>query len=83
MIFIGAENVKEYWEVLSGYSDGYDKIHNEWSRINNLYKKVIKFIDMNFAQKYEFTVNDTLPAYLLGKMTIIYDEFDLHFCAYM
>lgn len=62
----GAENVKEYWEVLSGYSDGYDKIHNEWSRINNLYKKVIKFIDMNFAQKYEFTVNDTLPAYLLG-----------------
>lgn len=66
-MIIGAKNVEEYWEMLSGYSDGYDKINNEWSRINNLYKKIVKFISMNLAQKYEFAVNDTLPAYLLGK----------------
>ncbi|XP_029664757.1 angiotensin-converting enzyme-related protein-like isoform X2 [Formica exsecta] len=61
-----AKNVKEYWEMLSGYSDGYDKVNNEWSRINNLYKKILKFISTNLAQKHEFVVNDTLPAYLLG-----------------
>lgn len=62
----GAKTVEEYWEMLSGYSDGYDKINNEWSRINNLYKKIVKFISMNLAQKYEFAINDTLPAHLLG-----------------
>ena len=62
----GAKNVREYWEMLSGYYDGYNKIHNEWSRINNLHKKIVKFINSNLAQKHEFTVNDTLPAYLLG-----------------
>ncbi|XP_072756511.1 angiotensin-converting enzyme isoform X2 [Anoplolepis gracilipes] len=64
----GAKNVKEYWEMLSGYSDGYDKVKNEWSRINNLHKKVAKFIGTNLAQKHEFAVNDTLPAYLLGNL---------------
>lgn len=54
--------------MLSGYSDGYDKINNEWSRINNLYKKIVKFIGMNLAQKYEFAENDILPACLLGKI---------------
>ncbi|KAL6425876.1 hypothetical protein ACFW04_008893 [Cataglyphis niger] len=62
----GAKNVKEYWEMLSGYSDGYDKVSNEWSRINNLHKKILKFISTNLAQKHELVVNDTLPAYLLG-----------------
>lgn len=56
--------------MLSGYSGGYDKINSEWSRINNLHKKIIKFISTNLAQKYVITTNDTLPAYLLGKITI-------------
>lgn len=73
-MIIGAKNVKEYWEMLSGYSDGYDKVSNEWSRINNLHKKILKFISTNLAQKHEFVVNDTLPAYLLGKITIICDN---------
>lgn len=73
-LIIGAKNVREYWEMLSGYYDGYNKIYNEWSRINNLHKKIVKFINSNLAQKHEFTVNDTLPAYLLGKITIIYDN---------
>ncbi|XP_071647514.1 angiotensin-converting enzyme isoform X1 [Temnothorax longispinosus] len=64
----GMENVKEYWEMLSGYSDGYDKIHSEWSRINNLHKKIVKFISTNLARKYDITINDTLPAYLLGSL---------------
>ncbi|XP_029161512.1 angiotensin-converting enzyme-like [Nylanderia fulva] len=62
----GVKNVREYWEMLSGHHDGYNKINNEWSRINNLYKKIVKFISSNLAQKYEFTINDTIPAYLLG-----------------
>ncbi|XP_011703088.1 PREDICTED: angiotensin-converting enzyme 2-like [Wasmannia auropunctata] len=62
------ENVKEYWEMLSGYSGGYDKINGEWSRINNLYKKIVKFIGSNLARKYNITINDTLPAYLLGSL---------------
>lgn len=62
--------------MLSGYRDGYDKINSEWNRINNLYKKVIKFINANLARKYEITMNDTLP-YLLGKTKIvIFRHFD-------
>lgn len=67
---IGAKNVEEYWEMLSGYSDGYDKINSEWSRINYLHKKIVKFISRNLVRKYDIIVNDTLPAYLLGKITI-------------
>ncbi|XP_077255351.1 angiotensin-converting enzyme isoform X2 [Temnothorax americanus] len=64
----GMENVKKYWEMLSGYSDGYDKIHGEWSRIDNLHKKIVKFIGANLARKYDIAINDTLPAYLLGSL---------------
>ncbi|XP_011864339.1 PREDICTED: angiotensin-converting enzyme-like isoform X2 [Vollenhovia emeryi] len=64
----GAKNVEEYWEMLSGYSGGYDKINSEWSRINNLYGKIVKFIGTNLARKYDITINDTLPAYLLGSL---------------
>lgn len=67
---IGAKNVEEYWEMLSGYSDGYDKVNSEWSRINYLHKKIVKFISTNLARKYDIIMNDTLPAYLLGKITI-------------
>lgn len=72
-MIIGAKNVREYWEMLSGYHDGYIKIYNEWNRINNLHKKIVKFISSNLAQKYELTENDTIPAYLLGKMQLHID----------
>lgn len=58
--------------MLSGYPNGYEKINSEWSRINNLHKKIVKFISANIAQKYEMTANDTL-SYLLGK-TIVCDD---------
>ncbi|XP_018307844.1 angiotensin-converting enzyme [Mycetomoellerius zeteki] len=64
----GIKNVEEYWEMLSGYSGGYDKINSEWSRINNLHKKIVKFISTNLARKYNVTINDTLPAYLLDSL---------------
>lgn len=57
--------------MLSGYSGGYEKINSEWSRINNLHKKIVKFISTNLARKYDIIINDTLPAYLLGKISII------------
>lgn len=69
---VDVKDVKDYWEMLSGYSGGYDKIKSEWSRINNLYKKIRKFISTNLAQKYDVTINDTLPAYLLGKIATVY-----------
>ncbi|KAH0950931.1 hypothetical protein HN011_003249 [Eciton burchellii] len=62
------DNVDKYWEMLSGYTDGYDKINNEWNRINYLHRKVLKFVGMNLAKKYGITINDTIPAYLLGSL---------------
>jgi len=70
-LIVDVKNVQEYWEMLSGYSGGYDKINSEWSRINNLHKKIVKFIGKNLARKYDISINDTIPAYLLGKITIM------------
>jgi len=64
----GAENVEKYWEMLSGYPDGYDRISNEWNRINHLHRKISKFVSENLAKKYGITINDTLPVHLLGSL---------------
>ncbi|KOC69979.1 Angiotensin-converting enzyme [Habropoda laboriosa] len=64
----GAKNVTEYWEFLSGYSEGYDKIKYEWSRLASLHKKILKFAINNLSQKYKITMNNTIPAYLLGSL---------------
>ncbi|XP_076629285.1 angiotensin-converting enzyme [Colletes latitarsis] len=64
----GAKDVTEYWELLSGYSDGYNKIKYEWSKIENLHKKVLKFIGNNLSHKYNITMNETIPAHLLGSL---------------
>ncbi|XP_020295000.1 angiotensin-converting enzyme-like isoform X2 [Pseudomyrmex gracilis] len=64
----GAKSVEEYWEMLSGYPNAYEKINSEWSRINTVYKTIVKFIGANLAQKYKIIVNDTVPAYLLGSL---------------
>lgn len=73
-----AKNVEEYWEMLAGYPDAYEKIRNEWSQFNTLHKKILNFIGTNLSKKYGITVNDTLPVHLLGKMTIVYgDELNL------
>jgi len=66
----GAENVEKYWEMLSGYPDGYDRISNEWNRINHLYKKISKFVGVNLAKRYKINVNDTLPGHLLGSLHV-------------
>ncbi|XP_043265604.1 angiotensin-converting enzyme-like [Colletes gigas] len=63
-----AKDVTEYWELLSGYSDGYNKIKYQWRKIENLHKKVLKFIGNNLSQKYNITINDTIPAHLLGSL---------------
>jgi len=68
ILVIDVDNIDKYWEMLSGYSDGYNKINNEWNRINYLHRKVLRFVSMNLAKKYGITINDTIPAYLLGKM---------------
>lgn len=67
---LGAKDVTEYWELLSGYNDGYNKIKYEWSKIANLHKKVLTFVINNLSHKYKITMNDTIPAYLLGKLTL-------------
>ncbi|CAL7934213.1 unnamed protein product [Xylocopa violacea] len=63
-----AAKANEYWELLTGYSGGYEKIKYEWSRIANLHKKVLKFVIVNLSQKYDITINDTIAAYLLGTL---------------
>lgn len=57
--------------MLSGYSDGYERIISEWSRIDYLHKKIFKFISTNLYRKYGIAVNDAIPAHLLGKTTVI------------
>jgi len=64
----GAENVEKYWEMLSGYPDGYERISNEWNRIHHLHRKISKFVSVNLAKKYGITINDTLPVHLLGSL---------------
>ncbi|XP_014475426.1 PREDICTED: angiotensin-converting enzyme-like [Dinoponera quadriceps] len=64
----GAKNVEEYWEMLAGYPDAYEKIRSEWSRIDIFHKKILKFIGTNLSKKYGITINDTIPAHLLGSL---------------
>ena len=65
----GAKGTAEYWELLSGYNNGYNKIKYEWSKISNLHEKIFKFVKTNLSHKYEVAINDTIPGYLLGKLT--------------
>ena len=37
-----AKDVTSYWELLSGYNDGYNKIKYEWSKVSDLHKKNIE-----------------------------------------
>lgn len=67
---LGAKDVTEYWELLSGFPGGYNKIKYEWNTIANLHKKLLKHIMNNFSYKYHITMNETVPAYLLGILTI-------------
>nr|XP_034173869.1 angiotensin-converting enzyme-like [Osmia lignaria]XP_034173870.1 angiotensin-converting enzyme-like [Osmia lignaria] len=63
-----AKDVTSYWELLSGYNDGYNKIKYEWSKVSNLHKKILKFAINNLSQKYKIPMNDTMPAYLSGSL---------------
>ncbi|XP_053978934.1 angiotensin-converting enzyme-like [Hylaeus volcanicus] len=63
-----AKDVAEYWELLSGFSDGYEKINYEWSKVANLHKKVVQFVKNSLSHKYNVTMDDTIPAYLLGSL---------------
>nr|XP_031845275.1 angiotensin-converting enzyme-like isoform X1 [Nomia melanderi] len=64
----GAKDVTEYWELLSGFPDGYNKIKYEWNKIADLHKKLLKHVMNNFSHKYHITMNETVPAYLLGSL---------------
>lgn len=64
----GAKDVSEYWELLSGYSNGYNKIRYKWNRIIDLHKKILKFAITTLTKKYNVNINDTIPAYLLGTL---------------
>lgn len=64
----GAKDVTEYWELLAGYSNGYNEIKYKWNRIADLHKKILKFAIANLSQKNKITINDTLPSFLLGTL---------------
>lgn len=63
-----AQNVEEYWELLSAYTDGYDLIKSEWNRIVGLHRKILKYVITVLSQKYKISMNDTISAYLLGSL---------------
>lgn len=64
-----AESVPNYWELLSGYTDGYDNMKNMWVEITELHKKLVTYVRNRLAQKYKTTFSDdAIPAYLLGSL---------------
>lgn len=63
-----AKDVTEYWELLSGYTYGYDKMKSEWNKIAGLHRKVLNFALAALSHKYNLTLTETLPAYLLGSL---------------
>lgn len=67
-MILGAKDVAEYWELLSGYSNGYNEIKYEWNKIATLHKKILRFVIINLSQKYNITMDNTIPANLLGKL---------------
>ncbi|XP_076296996.1 angiotensin-converting enzyme [Lasioglossum baleicum] len=64
----GAKDVTQYWELLSGYEDGYEKIKYEWNKIANLHKKILQHVRNNLSHKYKVDANQSIPAYLLGSL---------------
>ncbi|KAG7213428.1 hypothetical protein KM043_002712 [Ampulex compressa] len=64
----GAENIKEYWESLSGCTDGYTNIAYQWSNIVSLHNKIVQFALTSLSYKYGSTINETIPAYMLGSL---------------
>ncbi|XP_076655496.1 angiotensin-converting enzyme [Halictus rubicundus] len=64
----GAKDVTQYWELLSGYKDGYEQIKYEWTRIARLHKKILQHVRNNLSHKYKIDANQTIPAYLLGSL---------------
>ncbi|OAD56235.1 Angiotensin-converting enzyme, partial [Eufriesea mexicana] len=64
----GAKDIVEYWELLSGYSNGYKEIKYEWSKIATLHKKILRFAIINLSHKYNITMDNTIPVDLLGSL---------------
>ncbi|KAK2582171.1 hypothetical protein KPH14_004528 [Odynerus spinipes] len=64
----GANSVTEYWEILSGYPSGYEKIKYHWQRISSLHKNILKFAQSHLAHKYGINLTETVPPHLLGSL---------------
>ncbi|XP_043492223.1 angiotensin-converting enzyme-like isoform X1 [Polistes fuscatus] len=64
----GINSAVEYWEMLSGYPDGYEQIKSQWNGILNLHKTILEFSRNHLSQKYGINLTETIPAHLLGSL---------------
>ncbi|XP_015176464.1 PREDICTED: angiotensin-converting enzyme-like [Polistes dominula] len=64
----GINSAVEYWEMLSGYPEGYEQIKSQWNGILNLHKNILEFSRNHLSQKYGINLTDTIPAHLLGSL---------------
>ncbi|XP_047345333.1 angiotensin-converting enzyme 2-like isoform X1 [Vespa velutina] len=62
------DNVKEYWEMLSVYPNGYEDIKTQWNRISSLHKIILEFARTHLSHKYGINLTETIPAHLLGSL---------------
>lgn len=64
----GAKSVKEYWEILSGYPNGYEKVQNHWNKVTALHKNILNFAESYLSRKYGINSTEEFPAHLLGSL---------------
>ncbi|KAI4495442.1 hypothetical protein M0802_008656 [Mischocyttarus mexicanus] len=64
----GIDSVLEYWELLSGFPNGYEQMKSQWTGIWSLHKNIIEFSRNHLSQKYGINLTETIPAHLLGSL---------------
>ncbi|KAF5305474.1 hypothetical protein FQA39_LY01565 [Lamprigera yunnana] len=61
-----ADSVKDFWEMLSEYDDGYNEALQLWKDVQPLYKKLHEFVKVRLENYYNTALGDEIPVYLLG-----------------
>ncbi|XP_012285768.1 angiotensin-converting enzyme [Orussus abietinus] len=65
----GMSDERSYWELLSGYPNGYKNAEEQWRQLLSLHGKIVGFVRSRLSEKYGLPLeNNTVPAYLLGSL---------------
>lgn len=65
-------NINSYWEMLSGYNDGFFVCEGLWNEIKPLYDKLHSFVKKRLFTYYNYSMEnlnetDAFPAFMTGK----------------